>query len=195
MRAVGETLRGAVITVCAADARARHRAGRAHHDCLGGLARRGPTRRPPRARTDRPASRRRASAIRTAVRSRRNTPWNRSSAARPAIDAPRADLAHDRRRAFCVAGAGHQPPRSDPRSREGPMARRHTRVQPLQIQLVSCERRFAVVAADDRPAGPYPSPRQSRPPERTAAGARVPIAGWTPRSALPQSYTTFSISS
>ena len=43
--------------------------------------------------------------------------------------------------AIRVDGARHQPPRSDPVLREGPVARRHARVQSVQVQLVSRERR------------------------------------------------------
>ena len=88
-----------------------------------------------------------------------------------------ADLADDRRRAVRVDVAGHQPARSDPVFREGAMARRDARVQPVQVQLLSRERRLTVVAIDDGVAGPDSASGQSRPPQRPAAGAGVSVAG------------------
>ena len=133
---------GRLLRSGAADAGARHRAGRPHDCRLGRLARGRPCRRSPRARADRP---RQAAGTRRLLerrRARAEVCAGRGRARRrSAADAPRADLADDRRSAICLDGARHQPPRPDPIFREGPVARRHARVQPLQVQLVSRERR------------------------------------------------------
>ena len=149
-----------------ADAGARHRAGRPDHRRVGRLARRRPCRRSSRAGADRPGQ---AARARRLLERRRTRPEIRAGRGRArqrsTVHAARADLPDDRRPEICVDGASHQPPRSDPLFREGPVARRHARVQPLQVQLVSRERGPAIVAGVYRRPVADPPPRKSRPAE------------------------------
>ena len=129
-------------------------------------------------RADRPRQAARAGRLLERRRARAEVCAGRGRARRPsACHAPRADLADDRRRAVRLDVAGHQPARPDSVLREGAVARRHARVQPVQVQLLPRERRPAVVAAVDRGAGPDSPSRESRPSEGSAAGARIPVAG------------------
>ena len=131
-----------------------------------------------RARGDRPgpaARDRRLFERRRAGRQLRPRRPRRRAAGGP--DGAGAGVADDRRVTGGAARSCHQPAGAVPVLREGPLARRRPRVQPVQVQFVPGQCRAAdgaVHGRDSRPA----DPRGRRgPARRVSAGAGVSVGG------------------
>ncbi len=92
-------------------------------------------------------------------------------------DGAGAAVADDWRVAGRAGRPPHQPARPVPVLREGPLARRRARVQPVQVQLVSGQCRAADGAVHGRDSEPLEPRGRGRPADPVPAGAGLPVGG------------------